>query len=95
MLSKQYAQALQVYLRVGRSDVFALISNLELFSAVRDKVLALMQFDSAQAIQLLIENVERIPPRDVVEQLASQTGSSASVSARAVPVRSFRGRKVF
>jgi hypothetical protein len=41
--------------------VFDLIKDYNLFDAVRDKVLLLMQYDKDKAVQLLVSNTDKIP----------------------------------
>jgi hypothetical protein len=53
LLSKQHPEALHVYLKLGKEDVFRLVKDLGLFEAVRDKVRELMIFDSARYICIL------------------------------------------
>jgi hypothetical protein len=54
LLSKQHPEALHVYLKLGKEDVFRLVKDLGLFEAVRDKVRELMIFDSARLPSYLI-----------------------------------------
>jgi len=70
-LNKQYTKAVHVYLELQQNDVFDLVKKLDLFEAVRDKILPLMQLNQTEAIELFIENNDRIPIAEVVEQLAS------------------------
>ena len=72
MAAGQFDQALHVFLglKQGR-DVFELIIRHELFGAIREKVLMLVQFDEEQAVELLINNTARIPVEAVVTQLQS------------------------
>jgi hypothetical protein len=41
--------------------VFELISTYNLFDAVNDKVVLLMEFNEEEAVKLLVNNIERIP----------------------------------
>lgn len=62
----EYDHTLHIYLHIGRGNVFELIRDKNLFDAVGNKVLDLMNFDSRRATDLLISNVHRIPVARVV-----------------------------
>jgi len=68
---KQYEKTLQIYLQLGKGDVFNLIQKHNLFDSIGEKVLELMRFDSQKASELLIDNINRIPVARVVSQLSS------------------------
>jgi hypothetical protein len=65
-----YTEAVRVYLRLGRSDVFDLVRDLKLFDTVRDQVLLLMKFDLTQAVELYTDNVESVSIDEVAGQLS-------------------------
>lgn len=70
---KQYDKALTIYLRLkkvqGQKNLFQLIREHNLFDSVRDKVRLVMDYDQEQAIELFINNTDRIPIEQVVAQL--------------------------
>eukprot|EP01128_Nolandella_sp_AFSM9_P007906 TRINITY_DN448_c2_g1_i1.p1 TRINITY_DN448_c2_g1~~TRINITY_DN448_c2_g1_i1.p1 ORF type:complete len:900 (+),score=188.05 TRINITY_DN448_c2_g1_i1:24-2702(+) len=67
--NEEYDHTLHIYLHLGRGNVFELIREKNLFDAVGNKVLDLMNFDSRRATELLITNVHRIPVKRVISQL--------------------------
>ncbi|KAL3832067.1 hypothetical protein ACJMK2_023745 [Sinanodonta woodiana] len=66
---KDFNQALSIYLKLKHKDVFALIQKHSLYDAISDNIVELMEFDEEQAIQMLIDNVQKIPIDKVVQQL--------------------------
>ena len=58
-----YFQALHVSLvtRIRTKDVFKLIHQHNLFSAVGDKILLLMDFDEERAVKLFLDHTDAIP----------------------------------
>ena len=66
----QYADTLSVYLRLREGPVFRLIVEHDLFGAVADKLVALLAFDEAEAVRMLVAHVDRMPVAQVVAQLA-------------------------
>jgi hypothetical protein len=69
----QYSRALDLYLSLRRSDVFDFIQRHGLFDSVADKVLTFMELDLPRSLQLLVENVDRLPVELVVSQLAGRS----------------------
>ncbi len=65
----QYDKALHIYLRLKRGNPFLLIEKHKLFANIRDKVLLLIEFDPARAIDLLLNHISEISVASVVEQL--------------------------
>ena len=73
LINRQPAKALPYFLRLRRSDVFDLISEHNLFTAVQDQVVQLIDFDKGQmetklstdkhgaAIKLLADHTHSIP----------------------------------
>lgn len=57
---RQYDKALGIYLELKKGPVFELIRDFNLFDAVKDKVLSLVNFDKEKAVQLLVTNPDRI-----------------------------------
>jgi len=55
-----------------KDDTFGLIAQQNLFDAIQDKVANLMELDTQRALQLLIENTDRIPISRVVSQLSDK-----------------------
>ena len=66
----QYADTLGVYLRLHEGPVFRLIVEHDLFGSIADKLVALMAFDEAEAVKMLVANVDKVPVAQVVAQLA-------------------------
>jgi len=66
---KKYDRALAMYLKLQHQDVFRLIAQHNLFSAVHDKILALMELDANQACTLFLEHSTQILPDLVVSRL--------------------------
>ena len=56
---KQHERALSIYLTLRRPDVFALTMAHDLFAAVRDRVVQLMEVDVAQATDMLVHHTDR------------------------------------
>jgi hypothetical protein len=65
LVNKQPAKALPYFLRLRRPDVFDLIREHNLFTAVQDQALLLIEFDQDQkgnqAVQLLVDHTYSIP----------------------------------
>uniref|UniRef100_A0A5F8HDC8 VPS41 subunit of HOPS complex n=1 Tax=Monodelphis domestica TaxID=13616 RepID=A0A5F8HDC8_MONDO len=69
---KSYSQALQIYLTLRHKDVFQLIHKHNLFSAIQDKIVLLMDFDSEKAVDMLLDNEDKISIKRVVEELENR-----------------------
>ncbi|XP_038045222.1 LOW QUALITY PROTEIN: vacuolar protein sorting-associated protein 41 homolog [Patiria miniata] len=69
---QRYDKALAIYLKLGHKDVFPLIHRHNLFDSIQDKIVMLMEFDTERAVNLLIENVDKVPVKKVVKQLEEQ-----------------------
>lgn len=67
--SQQFDKALNTYLRLGHEDVFKLIDNHDLFSSIQENVVMLMDLHPTRTVDMLLSNMDKIPVRDVVEQL--------------------------
>ncbi|KAI8972362.1 hypothetical protein BDB01DRAFT_884491 [Pilobolus umbonatus] len=79
--NNQPDKAIEYNLRLRRPNAFELIQEYNMFDAVKDKVVLLMEFDQhllenenekaskMPAVQLLVKNTEAIPPQKVVKQL--------------------------
>ncbi|XP_067939569.1 vacuolar protein sorting-associated protein 41 homolog [Watersipora subatra] len=65
-----YSEALSVYLRLKHDDVFPFIRKHNLFSSISTQIVLLMEFNTELALELLLGNMECIPPQKVVPQLA-------------------------
>jgi len=75
LINRQPAKALPYFLRLRRPDVFSLIREYNLFAAVQDQALLLVDFDRERkageddtkveghgsAIQLLVDHTHSIP----------------------------------
>ncbi|PIK53217.1 putative vacuolar protein sorting-associated protein 41-like [Apostichopus japonicus] len=57
--------------RLKHKDVFQLIHKYNLFKAVNDKIVMLMEFDNVRAVKLLIDNTDKVPIKSVVDQLTN------------------------
>eukprot|EP00003_Mantamonas_plastica_P008957 TRINITY_DN1809_c0_g2_i1.p1 TRINITY_DN1809_c0_g2~~TRINITY_DN1809_c0_g2_i1.p1 ORF type:complete len:753 (+),score=264.63 TRINITY_DN1809_c0_g2_i1:263-2521(+) len=62
-------KALHIYLKLKRPYVFDLIAENDLFEAVEDKVMQLIEINMAQAIELLTTHTDKIQIDRVVAQL--------------------------
>lgn len=67
--ARLYDRALNVYMSLRHGDVFPFIVRHDLFDAVRNRINALLEFNERDAIAMLVNEVGRIPPADVVAQL--------------------------
>ena len=47
--------------RLRNKDVFPLIHRHNLFDSIQDKIVMLMEFHTKQAVELLIDNVTKVP----------------------------------
>lgn len=70
---KQFDKALAIYLKLGHGDVFGLIEKHNLFHSIQDKIALLMNFDSKKAVELLVRNASKLPPKIVLDQLKTLT----------------------
>jgi len=53
-------QILFIY-RLKHKDVFQLIRKHDLFGSISDKIVNLMEFDKDQAVNMLLDNMNKIP----------------------------------
>jgi len=67
---RKYDKAVAMYLKLGHPDVFSLIRQHRLFRAIEDKVQALLELDQEQALQLLLDFPQELPPPLVAAKLA-------------------------
>ncbi|GAA5814860.1 hypothetical protein MFLAVUS_008363 [Mucor flavus] len=81
--NNQPDKAIEYNLRLRRPNAFELIQEYNMFDAVKDKAVLLMEFDQhllekeetntkpskMPAVQLLVKNTDAIPPEKVVKQL--------------------------
>ncbi|XP_074658816.1 vacuolar protein sorting-associated protein 41 homolog [Tubulanus polymorphus] len=65
----QYEKALSTYLRLKNENAFDLIHKHNLFDSISDKIVKLMRFDKEKAVQLFIDNIDKVPIEKVVDQL--------------------------
>jgi hypothetical protein len=70
----QYERALAIYVELQKPYVFDFIQQHNLYAAIHDKVVPLMRLDGKRAVQLLVNQSNRIEPSEVVSQL--QTGEA-------------------
>jgi len=47
--------------RLKNKDVFEIILKHNLFTAINDKIVMLMEFDKTTAVQMLLDNRDKIP----------------------------------
>jgi len=66
---QRYDRALSTYLQLKHPDTFDLIRKHNLFSALPDNILPLMQFGGSDAIELLLDNMDYVPIDKVVAEL--------------------------
>lgn len=70
--TQKYVEAVHVYIRLGRSDVFDLVREAKLFEHIRDQVAVLMQFNAEKASKLFCEYLDQFPMDSVMAQLKDQ-----------------------
>ncbi|XP_072268322.1 vacuolar protein sorting-associated protein 41 homolog isoform X2 [Pyxicephalus adspersus] len=66
---KCYSQALEIYLTLRHKEVFELINKHNLFNDIRDKIVLLMDFDTEKAVDMLLDNEDKISIDKVVVEL--------------------------
>uniref|UniRef100_A0A673FWU6 Vacuolar protein sorting-associated protein 41 homolog n=1 Tax=Sinocyclocheilus rhinocerous TaxID=307959 RepID=A0A673FWU6_9TELE len=66
---QRYDRALEIYLKLRHKDVYQLIHKHNLFSAIKDKIVLLMDFDKEKAVDMLLDNEDKISMDKVVEEL--------------------------
>uniref|UniRef100_A0A668V8B8 Vacuolar protein sorting-associated protein 41 homolog n=1 Tax=Oreochromis aureus TaxID=47969 RepID=A0A668V8B8_OREAU len=71
---QRYDRALEIYLRLRHKDVYQLIHKHDLFSSIEDKIVLLMDFDKEKAVDMLLDNEDKISIDKVVEELADRPG---------------------
>uniref|UniRef100_A0A8C7R4Z2 Vacuolar protein sorting-associated protein 41 homolog n=1 Tax=Oncorhynchus mykiss TaxID=8022 RepID=A0A8C7R4Z2_ONCMY len=59
---QRYDRALEIYLRLRHKDVYQLIHKHNLFSSIEDKIVLLMDFDKEKAVDMLLDNEDKISP---------------------------------
>uniref|UniRef100_I3JFU8 Vacuolar protein sorting-associated protein 41 homolog n=1 Tax=Oreochromis niloticus TaxID=8128 RepID=I3JFU8_ORENI len=69
---QRYDRALEIYLRLRHKDVYQLIHKHDLFSSIEDKIVLLMDFDKEKAVDMLLDNEDKISIDKVVEELADR-----------------------
>ncbi|XP_030059835.1 vacuolar protein sorting-associated protein 41 homolog [Microcaecilia unicolor] len=69
---QRYDKALEIYLTLRHKDVFQLIHKHNLFSSIRDKIVLLMEFDAEKAVDMLLDNEDKISTEKVVEELENR-----------------------
>ncbi|XP_029445383.1 vacuolar protein sorting-associated protein 41 homolog isoform X1 [Rhinatrema bivittatum] len=69
---QRYGKALEIYLTLRHKDVFQLIHKHNLFSSIRDKIVLLMEFDAEKAVDMLLDNEDKISTEKVVEELENR-----------------------
>uniref|UniRef100_A0A669E736 Vacuolar protein sorting-associated protein 41 homolog n=1 Tax=Oreochromis niloticus TaxID=8128 RepID=A0A669E736_ORENI len=69
---QRYDRALEIYLRLRHKDVYQLIHKHDLFSSIEDKIVLLMDFDKEKAVDMLLDNEDKISVNKVVEELADR-----------------------
>lgn len=71
---QRYDRALEIYLRLRHKDVYQLIHKHNLFAAIEDKIVLLMDFDKEKAVDMLLDNEDKISIDKVVEELKDKPG---------------------
>ncbi|KAF3703710.1 Vacuolar protein sorting-associated protein 41 -like protein S53 [Channa argus] len=69
---QRYDRALEIYLRLRHKDVYQLIHKHNLFSSIEDKIVLLMDFDKEKAVDMLLDNEDKISTDKVVEELVNR-----------------------
>jgi len=67
---RKYDKAMAMYLKLKHPDVFQLIRQHSLFSAIHDKIIALIELDTKQALKLFLDHTQNLPPDLVVDRLS-------------------------
>uniref|UniRef100_A0AAY4C2X2 Vacuolar protein sorting-associated protein 41 homolog n=1 Tax=Denticeps clupeoides TaxID=299321 RepID=A0AAY4C2X2_9TELE len=57
---QRYDKALEIYLKLRHKDVYQLIHKHNLFSSIEDKIVLLMDFDKEKAVDMLLDNEDKI-----------------------------------
>ncbi|CAH2283281.1 vacuolar sorting-associated 41 homolog [Pelobates cultripes] len=57
---QRYDQALEIYLTLRNKEAFELIHKHDLFSSIKDKIVLLMDFDKEKAVDMLLDNEDKI-----------------------------------
>lgn len=68
---KEYDKALAMYIKLQHKDVFSLIKTHNLYNAIKNMIVPLIQLDREKAIAMLLEK-NKISPDIVVEELRNQ-----------------------
>jgi hypothetical protein len=68
--TRNFQQALRIYLELKDKSIFGVINRYSLFGLVKDRIVELMQIDEDLARSILIENADSIPVKQVVVQLS-------------------------
>ena len=61
--------ALDIYIQLGRRDVFEYIMKHSLLHSLDGKLAALINLNEGKALDLLVENSERVEPEQVVTEI--------------------------
>uniref|UniRef100_A0A3Q3AWS8 Vacuolar protein sorting-associated protein 41 homolog n=1 Tax=Kryptolebias marmoratus TaxID=37003 RepID=A0A3Q3AWS8_KRYMA len=65
---QRYDRALEIYLRLRHKDVYQLIHKHNLFSSIEDKIVLLMDFDKEKAVDMLLDNEDKISALEICQQ---------------------------
>ncbi|ESO12746.1 hypothetical protein HELRODRAFT_105502 [Helobdella robusta] len=71
-LDGKYEKALYIFIKLGHKDIFDLIFKHNLYNEVSCHVITIMNFDPDTTVNMLINNLDKIPMKTVVSQLKSQ-----------------------
>uniref|UniRef100_A0A672T7B4 Vacuolar protein sorting-associated protein 41 homolog n=1 Tax=Sinocyclocheilus grahami TaxID=75366 RepID=A0A672T7B4_SINGR len=66
---QRYDRALEIYLKLRHKDVYQLIHKHNLFSAIKDKIVLLMDFDKEKAVDMLLDNDDKISVSSYLHKL--------------------------
>jgi len=69
---RKYDKSMEVYLRLRHEDVFLLIRQHRLFTAIYDKIPSLMDLNASEALKLLLDFQGEIPTSVVVSALSER-----------------------
>ncbi|XP_064401865.1 vacuolar protein sorting-associated protein 41 homolog [Halichondria panicea] len=66
---EQFDEAMKIYLQQGHIEVFELIQQKKLYSALVENLIPLLKVDTQRAVKLLVECRQDVPPQKVVKEL--------------------------
>ncbi|XP_013388215.1 vacuolar protein sorting-associated protein 41 homolog [Lingula anatina] len=67
--ARQFDKSLAIFLRLQHPEVFQLIHKHNLFDSIADKIVMLMKFNREKAVEMFLDNMDKVPIKEVVHQL--------------------------